>query len=215
MAYNTALYQNTPYTGANNYPMNALYNNANMNGVNQSAYPQFVTPPNTLTATYIKGEIGASGYPVGYGNTVVLLDSDTIDTDNPIIYIKSTGYDGKSQSFKKISGTVSYPNEQGLFTTPVKEVVKEIEKADVDLSSYATKEDLKEIKENIDFVSTQIDEYEKALNKITETVSSIDNRFSNMFSAFNNNSINVEEKGNENPNQRNNKNKGNFKKGDD
>ena len=210
MAYNPSMYNYNPYSSVNT----PNYINQSITPVNQSVYPQFINPPPNLSATYIKGEIGASGYPVGNGNIVVLLDSDTIDTDNPIIYIKSTGYDGKSQSFKKISGTVSYPNEQGLFTTPVKEVVKEVEKVDVDLSSYATKEDLKEIKDNIDFVSTQIDEYEKALNKITETVSSIDNRFSNMFSAFNNNQNDVEEKDN-NPNQRNNKNKGNYKKGDD
>ena len=215
MAYSPNVYNYNPYS----YTNMPNYTNQSITPVNQPVYPQFAAPPLTLSAAYTKGEIGASSYPVASGNTVVLLDSDTIDTDNPIIYIKTTGYDGKPQTIKKISGIVSYPNEQGLFTSPVKEVVKEIEKADVDLSSYATKEDLKEIKENIDFVSTQIDEYEKALNKITETVSSIDNRFSNMFSAFNNNQnnenkeVNYNQENNQNNNQ--NKKKNNFRKGDE
>ena len=221
MSYNPALYQptvNNPYAGiGNNY---SLYNNtgvSNMPGVNQPVYPQFTPPPLTLSAAYTKGEIGASSYPVAGGNTVVLLDSDTIDTDNPIIYIKTTGYDGKPQTIKKISGVVSYPNEQGLFTTSTTEVVKEVEKVDINLDDYVTKNELNEIKDNVDLISVQLDDYEKALNNINEIVSNIDKRFNSMFNVFNNNSVDQSSNNiqSNQSNQNNKKNKNVYKKDGD
>ena len=218
MAYNSTLYQPNQYmnTGMVNYP---LYNNNQNNMVmnQQPVYPQFTTPPLSLSAAYTKGEIGASSFPVASGNTVVLLDSDTIDTDNPIIYIKTTGYDGKPQTIKKITGTVSYPNEQGLFTVPVQEIVKEVEKPEINLENYVTKDEFSTVKENIDLISVQIDDYEKALNKINESIANIDGRFNNMFNAFSgNNVINTENKTeekevNNSSNYNNKKNKSAFK----
>jgi len=221
MSYNPALYQpnaTNPYAGiGNNY---SLYNNpgmSNMTGMNQPVYPQFTTPPLMLSAAYTKGEIGASSYPVANGNTVVLLDSDTIDTDNPIIYIKTTGYDGKPQTIKKINGVVSYPNEQGLFSTPVTtEVIKEVEKADINLDNYVTKNELNDIKENVDLITVQLEDYEKSLSQINEVVSNIDNRFNNMFNMFNNSAAQSSDNNQVNQiNQNNKKNKNIYKKDGD
>lgn len=178
MAYNPQLYGNPNQFGNSNltYPM---YNT----NVNQPYFPQVTAPPLVLSAAYTKGEIGASSYPVAAGNTVVLLDSDTIDTDNPVIYIKTTSYDGKPQTIKKITGTVSYPNEQGLFTVPVVETVKE---PSVDLSDYVKNEEIKEVKDNLDFVSTRLDDFEEMMQRMSDNLTNIDNRFNNMFNVFNN-----------------------------
>lgn len=216
MAYNPSLYQPNQYT-TNVAPTYPMYN-SNLNGVNQynqSYYPPInTTLPLSLSATYTKGEIGASSYPVAPGNTVILLDSDTIDTDNPIIYIKTTGYDGKSQTIKKISGTVSYPNEQGLFTIPTKEEVKEKE---IDLSGYTTSDELGKVKKDVSLVSLRLDEYDETIKQIKDSLENIDNRFSNMFSAFtgNNNSQvnNINDNSNNNNNNSNKKNKNDYKKG--
>ncbi len=181
MAYNPQLYQVSPYSNVNtNY---SLYGNQNVPNLNQSYFPQMVAPPLALSAAYTKGEIGASSYPVAAGNTVVLLDSDTIDSENPIIYIKTTNYDGKPQTIKKITGVVSYPNEQGLFTTSLEE---DKQKDDVDLSGYAKIEDLKGIKDNIEFVSARIDDFEGTVQNLNENLNNITDRFNNMFNAFSN-----------------------------
>lgn len=213
MAYSPNVYNYNPYS----YTNMPNYTNQSITPVNQPVYPQFAAPPLTLSAAYTKGEIGASSYPVASGNTVILLDSDTIDTDNPIIYIKTTGYDGKPQTIKKISGTVSYPNEQGLFTTPVKEVVKEVEKTDINLENYVTKDEFGNVKDNIDLISTQIEDFEKALNKINESITNIDGRFNNMFNAFSGNNVNNSENttndnsSNNSVNYNNKKNKASYK----
>ena len=188
MAYNPQLYQVNPYNNINtNY---SLYGNQNVPNLNQSYFPQMVTPPLVLSAAYTKGEIGASSYPVAAGNTVILLDSDTIDSDSPIIYIKTTNYDGKPQTIKKITGTVSYPNEQGLFTAPLEE---NKQKEEIDLSGYAKVDDLKGIKDNIEFVSARIDDFENTVQNINDNLNSITDRFNNMFNAFSN-KTNTEEK---------------------
>ena len=197
MAYNAQLYSNQlNNNGQMMYPM-AMQPSSTMPITPQSMYPQMATPPLSLSAAYTQGEIGARGYPVAAGNTVILIDSDTSDTDNPILYIKTTGYDGKPQMMKKISGTVSYPNEQGLFAVPV----PVINTPEVDMSIYTTKEDLTSLDDKIKNIAERIDKTDEVIGSLNDTISNIENRFANMFNAVSNSN-----NGNNNPNNKNNHN---------
>lgn len=207
MAYNSQMYSNQFGTANTGYP---IYNNG-FTGINQPYYNQLpTTPPLILSAAYTKGEIGASSYPVASGNTVVLLDSDSIDTDNPIIYIKTTGYDGKPQTIRKITGTVSYPNEQGLFTVPTKDVD---EQPKIDLSEYVRTDDINEVKENINVVNNRINEFEGTIKNLNENLNNIDDRLNNMFSAFNSNFNSGFNRNNNEDKKENHNNYSNKKKG--
>lgn len=206
MAYNPQLYQNVPtMNGSSVYPNTQMIPNVNpYSAMPNMAYSNLNLPQALPTAAYIQSEIEASSYAVGAGNTVVLIDSNTIDTENPVIYIKTTGYDGKPLRFKKITGTVSYPNEQGLFTPTLTEVVQ----PELDLSNYAEKSDLEGLKTEFNGIVERLNSLDESLSSMTDSISNIDNRFSNMFNAVsgNNNS-------NNNPNNRNNHNNNSNRKG--
>lgn len=210
MAYNPQLYQPNVVNYGYNYPnvqgtQTGPLNN-NFNQVSNIGYP----PMNVQalpTAAYVQSDIEASSYPVGAGNTVVLMDSNSIDTENPIVYIKSTGFDGKPLRFKKITGTTIYPNEQGLFSNP--QVENSIPQ--IDLSEYARSSDLDIMKSEVSGIVERLDILDKNLTNVNESISSIDNRFSNMFNAVTgNNSNNNSNNSNSNKNNHNN---GNNRKG--
>ena len=211
MAYNAGMYQNVPmnqvqpfYQGSN---IVGQSNIGSMYQQPQQMFPNLSNMPYTLTAAYTQGEIGARSHPVAAGNTVVLLDSDSIDTDKPIIYIKTTGYDGKPLSIKKIEGVVSYPNEQGLFNAPTQDT-----KSDIDLSEFIKKEDIESYQTKVDSITERIDSLDLTISSLSESLTNIDNRFTNMFSAFNSNDNTNNPGKSSNGNNNNNSNNGNQKK---
>ena len=206
MAYNPTLYNSIP-NGQVAYPsMQQMPNMAVMQGATSPMYPTMTPPPLSLSAAYTQGEIGARSFPVATGNTVILLDSDTIDTDNPIIYVKTTGYDGKPQMMKKISGVVSYPNEQGLFSSPI----SESSAPQIDLTEYVMKTDLSGLQEELKGITERLNGLDSTIDGLNENITSIDNRFSNMFNAVNcNNNSNNSNGNNNNHNKNNNNRKGN------
>ena len=197
MAYNPQLYSNQLNNGQMLYPMPMQ---SSMPITPQSMYQQMTTPPLSLSAAYTQGEIGARSYPVAAGNTVILIDSDTSDTDNPIIYIKTTGYDGKPLAMKKITGTASYPNEQGLFTVSVQETST----PQIDLSNYITKEDLTNLDEKVNTTVERINKTDDIINKLNETILGIENKFSNIFNVANSSNNNPNYKNNHNNNRKGN-----------
>lgn len=210
MAYNPQLYQSNVGNNGYNYPyipntQTGIMNNG-YNQVPNIGYPPPMNVQALPTAAYVQSEIEASSYPVGAGNTVVLMDSNTIDTDNPTVYIKSTGFDGKTLRFKKIIGTTINPNEQGLFSTPQ---IEQSQKQ-VDLSNYVQSSDFENVRLEISGITERLNILDKNLENVNESISNIDNRFSNMFNAVSNNSNNS----NSNKNNHNNgNNNNNSKKG--
>ena len=198
MAYNAQLYSNQLNNGQMMYPMPMQ---SSMPITPQSIYPQLTAPPLSLSAAYTQGEIGARSYPVAAGNTVILIDSDTSDSDNPILYIKTTGYDGKPQTMKKISGVVSYPNEQGLFTASVQSTSV----PEVDLSNYITKDDLSDLDLKVSNITERINSTEEIVNKLNDTISNIEEKFSNIFNVANSSNNNPNYKNNHNNNRKGNK----------
>ena len=147
--------------------------------VPQASYPTPYMQAPSLSVAYTQGEVGARSYLVAPNNTVVLLDSDTIDTDNPVIYIKSTGVDGKPQPMRRIIGTSSYPNDQGLFTASQIESTQ----SNIDLSAYSTK---KEIDSELNNINEKIDCLDSIISDLSQNINSINERFSNMFNAASN-----------------------------
>ena len=175
MAYNAQIYSPVA-TGQpiyQNIPSVPMVQNPS---VTPNAYPsQFVQTP-VLSVAYTQGEVGARSFLVAPNNTVVLLDSDTIDTENPVIYIKTTGADGKPQPMRRIIGTSSYPNSQGLFTSNQ----PESSQSQIDLSNYSTKE---ELNTEIITINDKIDNLNNIINDLSSSINNIDERFSNMFNA--------------------------------
>ena len=182
MPYNPQLYQANVGNYGYNYPNVLGTQTAPLNN-SYNQIPNIGYPPMNMqslpTAAYVQSDIEASSYPVGAGNTVVLMDSNSIDTENPIVYIKSTGFDGKPLRFKKITGTTIYPNEQGLFSNPQSEQ----NNSQIDLSEYAHNSDLDNIKSDVSGIVDRLNILDENLVKVNESISNIDNRFSNMFNA--------------------------------
>ena len=196
MAYNANLYQvpsPTQPIGQPYYP----------SMVQQPMMPQqFNTPmlqSPSLTVAYVQGEIGARSFLVAANNTVVLLDSETIDTENPIIYIKSTGPDNKPLPMRKIIGTSSYSNEQGLFMS----VHQEAQQPQIDLSEYSKKSD---VQNEVSSITNRLNSIEQTIGELNGSIANIDDRFSNMFNAVNSNSSNSSNNRNNNGNNNHNNN---------
>ena len=147
--------------------------------VQQAPYQAPYIQAPSLSVAYTQGEVGARSYLVAPNNTVVLLDSDTIDTDSPVIYIKSTGVDGKPQPMRRIIGASSYPNDQGFF------ISNQIDntQSNVDLSNYSTKEELNSELNNI---NEKIDCLDSIISDLSQNINSINERFSNLFNAASN-----------------------------
>ena len=205
MAYNAQLYQANPMNSMSNgqiYPNTVAYGQAPV--ISNPMYQNMNITPLPPTAAYVQSEIEASSFVVGPGNTVVLLDSKTLDSDNPIMYVKTMGYDGKVSRFKKITGTVSYPNDQGLFT-PI-ETKSDASVPEIDLNKYADKSDLDGVNEKITRVTDRLDELDMTITTLGESISDINGKLTNMFSAVNGNSNNP----NDNRNNQHNNRKGNH-----
>lgn len=179
LAYNPQLYSTVP-TGQpiyQNVPSVPMVQNQTVT----PSYPaQFMQTP-VLSVAYTQGEVGARSYLVAPNNTVVLLDSDSIDTENPIIYIKSTGIDGKPLPMRRIKGKSSYPNEQGVFVS----IQSDSKQQEIDLTPYSTKEELaNEIKE----ITDRLNNIDNVITDLNTNISNIDERFSNIFNTANNQS---------------------------
>ena len=197
MAYNAQLYQANPMNSMSNgqiYPNTVAYGQAPV--ISNPLYQNMNMAPLPPTASYVQSEIEATGFVVGPGNT--------IDSENPILYLKTVGYDGKVSRFEKITGTVAYPNEQGLFTpTPAK---TETDLAEIDLGKYADKSDLEGVNEKIVRLSERMDELDNTISSLSENISNVNGKLTNMFSAVNGNSNNP----NDNRNNQHNNRKGNH-----
>ena len=206
MAYNAQLYQPSPLTNGQLYPtlQPTAYNQMPMQNMNFQNF-NMGQPP---TAAYVQSEIEASSFAVAPGNTVLLIDSNSVDSETPIIYIKSSGYDGKISRFKKISGTVSYPNEQGLFSSQTNHVIQ----PEIDLSSYASKDDVERTDKEISSLTQRLNQLDETISGMNDSISNIDNRFSNLFSAVNTNHQNDGNNSN-NSNQNDGRNNSNNRKG--
>jgi len=198
MAYNAQLYQPIQPNGQNYYPNATVMQQTPIMSLPQS-YSQTLMQPPSLTVAYVQGEIGARSFLVAANNTVVLLDSETIDTENPIIYIKSTGPDNKPLPMRKIIGTSSYSNEQGLFMSVQNETQPQI-----DLSEYSKKTD---VQNEVSTLNARLNSIEQTIGDLNGSISSIDERFSNMFNAVNNNSSNSSNNRNNNNNHNSNNNR--------
>lgn len=77
--------QFAPYQGSMPYAMPQLPNSAQM-PIQDNAQA------NANNFVWVQGEAAAKAYPVAAGNRVLLMDSD-----NPVIYIKSTDVNGRPQ----------------------------------------------------------------------------------------------------------------------
>ena len=206
MAYNANLYQPIQPNGQNYYPNMPVMQQSPMMPMQQTYNQQMLQPP-ALTCAYVQGEIGARSFLVAANNTVVLLDSETIDTDSPIIYIKSTGPDNKPLPMRKIIGTSTYSNEQGLFMT----VRPETQQPQIDLSEYSKKTD---VQNEVTNLNARLNSIEQTIGDLNGSISSIDERFSNMFNAANSpNSNNNTNNNNFNNMNRNNNHNSNNRKG--
>ena len=180
MAYNSQLYAPVP-TGQpmyQNVPSMPVMQQSTMQ---QVPYQTPYIPSPSLSVAYTQGEVGARSFLVAPNNTVVLLDSDTIDTENPIIYIKATGADGKPQAMRRIIGTSSYPNDQGLFSSSQMEV----NQSQIDLSGYSTKE---ELTNELNSINEKIDCLDSIISDLSQNINSVNERFSNLFNAASNQS---------------------------
>lgn len=88
---------------------------------------------NNSSISWVQGEAGAKAYPVGAGNTVLLLDSE-----NPVFYLKSTDNTGMPQplrifKFEEITGQSINQSSQKI-----------------DLENYITREEFEELEYKID-----------------------------------------------------------------
>ena len=91
----------------------------------QSNYPQGYLPNQQQNSiTWVQGVGGAKAYPVGAGNSVLLMDSD-----NPYMYIKAADNTGM-------------PN---LKIYEYKEITEEKPEEKVDMHEYVTKKELEEV----------------------------------------------------------------------
>ena len=81
--------------------MNNFYNPNNYSGYMNSPYQMqnFAQPSvNSIMTVFVSGESGASSYPVGAGNTVML-----IDFDSKMFWIKSTDTNGVPQQLRRFN----------------------------------------------------------------------------------------------------------------
>lgn len=89
---------------------------------------------------WVQGEAGAKAYPVGSGNTVLLMDSE-----NPVLYIKSTDNSGRPFPMETYDLVKRENSPGGNF-----------EKQSVDLSAYVKKTEINEMLESM--VQKAVDE---------------------------------------------------------
>lgn len=81
--------------------MNNFYNPNSYNGYMNNPYQmQNFTQPsvNSIMTVFVSGESGAASYPVGAGNTVML-----IDFDSKMFWIKSTDTNGVPQQLRRFN----------------------------------------------------------------------------------------------------------------
>lgn len=195
------MYQPVQPAGQSYYPNGPMVPQPSMMAMAQQFQPSIIQPP-SLTVAYVQGEIGARSFLVAANNTVVLLDSETIDTENPIIYIKSTGPDNKPLPMRKIIGTSTYSNEQGLFMS----AQTDNNQSHIDLSEYSKKAD---VQNEVSTLNERLNNIEQTIGDLNGSITNIDERFSNMFNAVSNNSPNSNNKNNNGYNNHNNNRKGN------
>lgn len=101
--------------------------------VQQYQSPQPQQSANTNGFVWVQGEAGAKAYPVGSGNTVLLMDSE-----NPVLYIKSTDNSGRP-----------FPMETYDLIKRENSPVGNSQKQSVDLSDYVKKSEINEMLETM------------------------------------------------------------------
>lgn len=90
-------------------------------------------PANTNGFVWVQGEAGAKAYPVGSGNTVLLMDSE-----NPVLYIKSTDNSGRPLPMETYDLIKRENSPGGNFG-----------KQSVDLSAYVKRSEVNEMLESM------------------------------------------------------------------
>lgn len=78
------------------YPNYGNYYNPYMNGASQTPQVQVQQPSQqTSSILWVQGEAGAKAYPVGAGNSVLLMD-----TEDSVMYIKTVDVSGMPQPLR-------------------------------------------------------------------------------------------------------------------
>ena len=142
-----ANYQPPMYNGYNNYQyqMNA---------------PQTLSQPAQQPngAIWVQGEAGAKSYIVAANNTVVLWDSEKINSEKPVIYIKSA--DGQG-----------VPSMQAFELTPLDSA-----KPTENTEEYITRDEFEVMKEQVhELVVKARERQERSEQKIAKRKESTDN----------------------------------------
>lgn len=146
--YNTyGGYQQPAYNPYNNSMMGQQPFQQQMNAP-QTPMQQPVQQPNG--AIWVQGEAGAKSYLVGAGNTVILWDSEKLNSEKPVIYIKTADNQG-------------VPSMQAFELTPLNANAAQSN------AEYITREEFDAIKEQVNELVVKERErqerYEKKRNR--------------------------------------------------
>ena len=127
----------------NNYGYGGYGYNSNYYNPSPSAPTQAQQQASFIPLTFVNGIEGAKAYIVSPNSTIYLRDSDSDK-----IFIKSSDAQGRLmlRTYRLVEVNENEPKQPAQ-----------------DLSSFATKDDLKEIKERIDKIQIKLEEKEKAV----------------------------------------------------
>lgn len=150
----------------NNYPMTYGYNYGAPNYGPQSTYtnPQMISqipqqpmynyeqPQSSNSVVWVQGEAGANAYPVGRGQTVMLMDANP---NSNMFYLKSAdAYSGRPLPLEKYHYTRVYDNNQNG-------------SQQAEQSGYSSNEAYVP-REEFESLKAQLDQMQKMLNEFKE-----------------------------------------------
>lgn len=132
------------------------YNNYLYPASYQTLYPQTVQPmyqqqaqaapmpQSNNSITWVQGEVGAKAYPLAPASNVLLMDSD-----GDYFYIKSTDASGMPMPLR------TFEYKEIVPTTDVVDVKQSHDAPQIDMSGFATKEDIEEIRRMLEDMKTK------------------------------------------------------------
>lgn len=133
---------NTRYYGQNNLPI----------GPQQPVNYGFDQSQTTNSIVWVQGEAGANAYPVGRGQTIMLMDANP---NSNMFYLKSADpYSGRPLPLEKYKYIRVYDNNQNESQISTSSAVKEDD-------SYVPREEFDNLK-------TQIAQLQKTLDELTK-----------------------------------------------
>lgn len=146
----------SPYAANYQPPMYNGYNNYQYQMNAPQALSQPAQQPNG--AIWVQGEAGAKSYIVAANNTVVLWDSEKINSEKPVIYIKSA--DGQG-----------VPSMQAFELTPLDSA-----KPTENTEEYITRDEFEAMKEQVhELVVKERERQERYEKKIAKRKENTDN----------------------------------------